>query len=117
MIDTPATYDRTLRRGATFRCVVTWKNPNESLVNLTGYTVRVQIRQTADGGLILDLSNGAGVALGGAAGTITVTLTPAQTRAIVADYAAWEWEVTEPGGDVYVLVEGELTIKKELVRD
>lgn len=80
----PAKYNIIIYQNATFNPVWTWKNSDGTLVNLTGYTAKMQGRTAKfSTTTIFDLTteNG-GITLGGSAGTISLLLTAAQTAAL-----------------------------------
>jgi hypothetical protein len=53
------------------------------LVDLTGYTAKLQVRPFVDStDVLLSLTSGAGITLGGVAGTIDLAVTAIQTAAI-----------------------------------
>lgn len=77
-------YDLQVNQGETFTKVFTYKNPDGSLIDLTGYSARMQVRTNYEAPtflLELTTANG-GIVIGGTAGTITINITPAQTLAI-----------------------------------
>ena len=84
MTITPGIYNIRMIQGATFNPVFTWKDENNALVNLTGYTAKMQGRTTFKSRSTffnLTTENG-GITLGGAAGTIALLLTATQTAAL-----------------------------------
>lgn len=79
--------DLHINQGETWSFVYT--KGGSSPVDLTGYTARMAIRDRVGGALQAYLSTGSGglggtIALGGAAGTITVSMTEAQTKALAS---------------------------------
>lgn len=77
-------FDLKVDQGSTYNRVFTYKNSNGSLIDLTGFTSRMQIRESYQAtSVILELNTAnAGIVLGGTLGTITLNITPAQTLAI-----------------------------------
>lgn len=76
--------DWTLSKSGNPPAVWTWLDPTGSIVNLTGYTAQLMVRQDrADAAPLLTLTQGGGVTLGGVLGTIDVTFTQAQVNALV----------------------------------
>ena len=82
-------------------------------VNLTGYTARlvVRVKQSSTSSL-LTLTNSAGLTLGGAAGTIAITISATQTAALPAGGLFYFLEITSGGGIVTRLVAGQLEVSK-----
>lgn len=80
------TLNLTAEQGATFDTTITWQVGNPAApVDLTGYTARMQIKDNFLDSAIqvaqLTTENG-GITLGGALGTIKMTLTAVETAAI-----------------------------------
>lgn len=112
------TYDITIEQGATFQLNIVWKNPNETPINLTGYTARMQVREkVASTSTLLNLTteNG-GIALGGVTGTIAVTAAASLTDDITVKRGVYDLELISSGGVVTRLVEGCVTISPEVTR-
>ena len=104
-------------RGANFSAVLTWRNEAAALVDLTGYTAEMDVRSTRiDSGtqlLTLTTSNGR-ITLGGAAGTITLTISAADTAALTAQTGWYDLIVTTSGGTVTRLFEGVFVINERV---
>jgi predicted MFS family arabinose efflux permease len=111
------TLDFTIEQGATFNLLLTWKI-NDTLVNLTGYTARLQARvDVEDTELILSLTTAnAGITLGGAAGTISLDQTATQTTLLPAGTYVYDLELIAANSTVTRLVQGELLISPEVTR-
>ena len=109
-------YNFTIEQGATFNLLMTWKIDNVP-VNLTGYTARLQARvDVEDTETILSLTTGAGITLGGAAGTITLDQTATQTALLPTGEYVYDLELQSSGGIVTRLLQGELNISAEVTR-
>jgi hypothetical protein len=110
------TLDFTIEQGATFNLLLTWEINNVA-VNLTGYTARLQARvDVQDTATVLSLTTGAGITLGGAAGTISIDQTATQTTALPMGEYVYDLELVSGGGTVTRLVQGELVISPEVTR-
>jgi hypothetical protein len=111
------TYNFTIYQGATFSRVLTWKDSNDTAVNLTGYTARLQIRECLESEspfVTLTTENG-GIALGGSAGTITLAISATLTAAITQSSGVYDLELIT-GSTVTRLLKGDVTISKEVTR-
>jgi len=109
-------YNFTIEQGATFNLLMTWKI-DDVPVNLTGYTARLQARIDVDETeTILSLTTGAGITLGGAAGTITLDQTATQTALLPKGEYVYDLELQTSGGVVTRLLQGELNISAEVTR-
>jgi hypothetical protein len=112
-------YNLTVEQGATLSKVITWTDENGAAVNLTNYLARAQGRRTQGASTALfDIDNGTkgGIVLGGAAGTITLTITDEVTAVIPACRGVWDLELESPSGVVTRLLEGKLTVTAEVTR-
>ena len=75
---TPGIYNITCSQGATFSRVLTWADSAKKPYNITGYTARMHVRSSVDATstlTTLTTENGR-IALGGTAGTVTLTISP-----------------------------------------
>lgn len=107
----------TIEQGATFNPVLTWKDENGVVIDLTGYSARMQIRDTVDAtSFIAELTDLTGeIVLGGTAGTITFNLSAAATAAFTFDSAVYDLELVN-GTIVNRLLKGEVILSKEVTR-
>lgn len=111
------TYNFTIEQGSDFVRTLTWKDDADVLINLTGYTARMKIKTAVGGTQIISLTQAAGITLGGAAGTIVITITAAQTTAFtVADFltAVYDLELVSGAGFVTRLIQGRATLSPEV---
>ena len=111
-------FNLSIEQGATLSLVATWKDSNGTPVNLTGYTARMQVRDNYDAAntkLSLTTEN-SGIALGGTAGTITITAAATATAALAAPYTGvYDLELVT-GGTVTRLLQGVATVSPEVTR-
>lgn len=111
------TYDILIEQGATFSQVITYKDVGVA-VNLTGYTARMQVRATIEAATaLIDLTTANGrIALGGAAGTITLSISAADTEALTAGRGVYDLELVSGSGIVTRLLQGVATISRNVTR-
>lgn len=115
---TAGNYTVTIEQGATLGLTLTWSDESNALVNLTGYTARMQIREQLDSAtpfITLTTENG-GITLGGVAGTITLNMTATATAALTQTSGVYDLELVSSGGVVTRLLEGLVIIKPEVTR-
>lgn len=106
-----------IESGATWSLTFTWRDSNGNPINLTGYSARMQIRPGVEAeATIASLTDGSGLTLGGAAGTIVATLSATATAAITATTGVYDLELQDGDGVVTRLVEGAVTISPEVTR-
>lgn len=118
MTFTPGQYDLALYQGATFTQQFTWRDENNALVNLSGFTARLMGRDSADADIpvfSLTTENG-GIALGGAGGTISLSVPAAQTAALAVGKGVYDLEVVDGAGQVFRLLEGNFFVNAEVTR-
>lgn len=85
-------------------------------MNLTGYTALMEVRNTA-GTLILTLSTAnSRITLGGAAGTITLTVDDADTEALTPGTYDYDLTLTSSGGTTTRLIEGVFTVHEAVTQ-
>lgn len=86
-------------------------------VNLTGATAKMQVRASATGPVLLELSTDNGkIVLGGAAGTIDLLLSAAETAAIEWVQAVYDLAITFADSSVRKPIRGSVTVVKAITR-
>lgn len=115
----PATLNMTCWQGASFDYTLTWKLDNVP-VNLTGYSARMQVRESFDStAVIMSLTNGSGITLGGTAGTILLAASATTTAAIDATPSGqyiYDLELVSDSSVVTRLVQGNFLVDPEVTR-
>ena len=115
-------FNLTFEQNATFQHTVNWKDPSGNPVDLTGYRIRMQVRQSPSATTTLldfdsdDLATGHSISELDETGTFTITLTPAVTGALSFTAAEYDLTATSPGGIVYRLHEGKATVSAGVTR-
>lgn len=111
-------YDIEIEQGATWSLLLTYKDGAGNVVDLTGYTARMQARPFARSPkIILERSTQAGtILLGGQAGTVTIKATAAETAALKAGTGAYDVELYSPIATTIRLIQGKFTISAEVTR-
>lgn len=108
-----------IEQGTTFNPVLTYTDNSEPAVpiNLTGYTARMQIRlKQTDTNFIEELTDGNGITLGGAAGTIALFISDTDTAAFTFTNAVYDLELIDGSGIVIRLLTGTVTLSTETTR-
>ena len=122
---TPGPLDVRMVQGSTFSLTHTWRDGSSTLVNLTGYSARLQVRDRLSPHAIVLQDSGAGgnltITLGGAAGTIVYAVTAANTAAIQETTQRikydYDLEMVSGAGVVIRLLQGEWIVDgKEVTR-
>jgi tRNA threonylcarbamoyladenosine modification (KEOPS) complex Pcc1 subunit len=111
------TYDILIEQGATYSQSITYKD-NGVAVNLTGYTARMQVRATLESAsTLVELTTAnSRIALGGTAGTISLTISATDTAALTAGRGVYDLELVSGSGIVTRLLQGVATISRNVTR-
>lgn len=119
MTTTPGKQNLSVYRGATFAKSIVWKDENGALINLSGWTARMHMRETVEAAtpfLTLTTENG-GIALGGVAGAINLLASATVTSAITALQGVYDLELIAPDTvTVTRLLEGIVFVSPEVTR-
>lgn len=115
------TRDLQMDQGTTWNPTFILRNPDKSFFNLTGYSARMQVRQSYDSDSILSLSTTNGqLQLTAAQGRIRINLVPADTTPLSFTGETFEGiydlEVQSPSGVVTRVAQGAFTINREVTR-
>lgn len=105
-----------IEQGATFNPVFTYRDDQAALINLTGYTARMQIKlKRTSPSTIEDMTTVNGkITLGGAAGTITLLLTDTETAAYTFTSAVYDLELIDASAVVTRLLQGSVVLSTEV---
>lgn len=109
----PATYDFVIYQGADFALEMTVD------IDLTGYTVRMQGRESmAAAGTTFSLTGGSGITVtAGATSTIAIAIAGATTAGYTSGLeGVWDLEIVSGGGAIDRLVGGRFTVDPEVTR-
>lgn len=123
-----AKYDLKCKAGTTFRKQFTFKTRHDNLWDFTGYTARMQVRESIDSDTVLvELTTEyeSSPPSGSAYGTITIDVDTATINLFISDeytstFAAgsyvWDIELISPGGYVDSPLEGKFKVTGEVTR-
>lgn len=108
----PGSLNLTIYQGATFSVTLTWTTDG-SPVNLTGYTADMMVKNGQTDVVELSTTNGR-IALGGSAGTITLTIDADDTAALTPVHADYDLLLTSGTGVVVPLLAGLVTVRESV---
>ena len=103
-----------IEQGATFGYTLTLKDSSDALVNLTGYTSgEMDLRDNPeDSTTILTLTTANGrIALGGSAGTVTLSISATDTAAMSVGDGHYDLEIVNSAGAVFRILEGTFSVR------
>jgi hypothetical protein len=113
---TPGRLNFTCPQGSTFRKTLTYKI-DEVPVNLSGYSARMQVRETHDASdYIVYLTETSGITLGGSAGTIDILIADSTTANFITGDHVYDLEIESSGGITDRLIEGRFNVTPEVTR-
>lgn len=103
-------YNIGVERGTT-KVVSLTINSGGSALNLTGYSATFVVKKSPEETAILTLTSASGIALGGALGTVVITISAASTGALQKSLnASYELDLTSGGGTVTRYLKGDFRI-------
>jgi hypothetical protein len=112
----PAKYTMTCPRGSIVDVQFTYK-VNKFPVNLTGYSARMQVRESHDSlETLVSLSTDSGITLGGKAGTINIFIPSTNTEGFKPVPHVYDLELIYPNRSVVRILEGTFNITPEVTR-
>ena len=109
MAITPGTYNITVQRRADHDIQLVFKDSTNSAINLTGYTVAAQVWDKdrkvkfADWGITYTNRSG---------GIVDIKLTDTQTDNFHVGTLKYDVKLTEPSGDEYYYIRGNLNVSE-----
>lgn len=111
----PTPYTLTLRRGDTWTRTITWTEDDGTAIDLTGYTVSFVIGRGFNDDTATEYTQAdSEVSVSAADGEVTITLSPAQTRALTKRVYQYELTVTSAGGVATTILDGLLMVEPEV---
>lgn len=104
-----------IEQAGTFSDFFTWLDADRRQINLTGYTAKMQIResQALDATLILELSTANGrIVLGGVTGTVAIEISDEDAALLTFTEGYYDLKLTPPDGKTFRIMEGPITLSK-----
>ena len=112
-----ATHNIVIEKGATLKLPLRLKDSLGVALNLTGYSGRMQVRESLDNPLpALNLTTAGGHITVDAQGLLYVKASAALTDALTITAGVYDLELEAPNGDVDRLLEGRVRIKPAVTR-
>lgn len=111
--------DITIEQGTSISRTFTVTTDGSTPVDLTGYSCRMQIREDTDSKAVIasyNNSNGKLTVSSPASGVLTWTVTNTETAAYKFNTAVYDLEIISGSGIVTRLLQGEVTLSKEVTK-
>lgn len=116
-------HDLIVDQGATVNTVFTVKNSARSPISLAGYTARMQVRtfdtttRDPSTSVVAEYTTENGyITVGGAAGTVTLLIPPAEMAAYEPGNYVYDVEVESSTGETTRIVQGKFIVRAEVTR-
>ena len=115
----PVKYNLTCWQGKTFEKTFYLKDAQDNIINLSGFTGRMQVRLTLESAeTIFDLdSDNGGVIVDGDDGSITIYIDDETTEQVSAGSYKYDLEIVSASGRVYCPIYGSFKVKGEVTRN
>lgn len=107
-----------IEKGATYRHIIEWKNPDNTPKDLRGCTAKMHIREFVESLspiLILSTENG-GISIDPSNGKIALFIHQSNTIGLTQESGVYDLEIYHKNGDVTRLIEGSIGISNEVTR-
>lgn len=115
----PGNYDLVIYKGDQFPMTVVLKNPDGTVLDLTGYTGKASIRTTYTDAATYEFTisgSGAGGVLG-TDGKVNVVLTSAVSATLLPGDYIWDFQLTSPDGlSTRTYLAGDVKVYDEVTR-
>lgn len=97
----------------TFTFVVEYKDPDNYVIDLTGATAKMQVRDATGQKLAFTLTSpSGGITIDGAAGKVTVKMTPTQTKKLFYPKSVYDLIIVDSNSNRIKLLGGYLTLQR-----
>lgn len=112
---TPVKVPLTIYKGGVFKYRFIYTNEDASVINITGWSARMSIKDDFNGTVLISATSLNGrLILGGVTGTIDIKI-PADVSALVeGDSGVYDLELIEPDGTVYKIALGKVKLVPEV---
>lgn len=105
------TYNFTIEQGVTFTLSLTYTDPSDTPIDLTGFSARMMLKKSVSTrNALIDASTDNGkITLGGSAGTVDIFISAAETAELPVVTGVYDLELTS-GSAVSRLIQGTFTV-------
>ena len=105
-----------IEQGATFGQTLTLFDSSNTVINLTGFTGAMSLKEAPDAtdNVIQLLTSNGRMTLGGIAGTVTLLISASDTSNLTTDDGVYDLEITSGAGVVTRLIEGTYSVRRNI---
>ena len=114
-----ATHDIIVEEGSVFELFFEYRDCEDVLIDLTGYTAQMQIRENkASPTYLVELTETSGITLGGALGTVLIRISSTITDALDFNKGVYDVELSEAGDDTLTrrVLEGKVKFSEQVTK-
>ena len=114
----PVKYTLTCWQGKTFEKIFYFKDAQDNIIDLSGYTARMQIRPSVNSDIVtieLTTENNR-IIINGDDGSVTLYIADEDSANIVAATYKYDLEIVSASGRVYCPIYGSFKVKAEVTR-
>lgn len=106
-----AVYNLVFDEGADLPLNIVWRDDSDQLIDLSGYTARMKLKNTIDGAIVVDWSSYITL---GSQGTIDLNVPASATIDLGFLDGVYDLEVVSGSGTVYKVLRGKVLIHPEV---
>lgn len=110
----PATYNIVVLQNSTYRMRLTVTQSGGTPINLSGYTIDADICGATEGQQVATFTPNV---ISAASGIVELVLTPVTTSGIEEGRYSYDVSATQPGGDRYYWLKGDVTVEHTCSRN
>jgi hypothetical protein len=110
----PSTYDIVVLQNSTYRMQLTVTQSGGTPINLSGYTIDADICGATEYQQVATFST---AIINAASGIAEISLSPVTTSGIETGRYLYDVSATQPGGDRYYWLKGNLTVERTCSRN
>jgi len=106
-----------IEQGATFSKVLTLKDSAGTVINLTGYAageMDLRTDHNASSAFLTLTTGNSRMALGGSAGTVTLTISASDSSALDVQDGVYDLELTDASSNIFRILEGTFQVRPQV---
>lgn len=107
-----------MEQGADFDESFTWRDENDSIIDLSGYSARMKIRKSPDSSAVIaSYTDATEITLASTDPNITIFVAGATTAGYDwTGYAVYDLELVSAGGLIYRVLQGKIELSREVTK-
>jgi len=109
-------YPLNVYQGESWNMDIVYADDTGAVVDITGYTAEMTIRESPGGPALIDLTSGAGITIVGVTGSIGVAMTSTQTAGLEIGSAYYDLAIKTLSGLIKPLLRGPVNVTARMAR-